>query len=94
MNRILTIFTILLMSVMLAGCSTNSNDEPDNPSGLFDWEITKQVYYSHGSDIRLEKSWNETLYKKSLEYVLEDKQNFEKNSTDYYRYKYAYRKLN
>lgn len=90
MKQLKTIFTMLTFLFLLS-CSKDTKDEPTNK---FDWFITKSIYYSHGSDIHLEQRWNETIYNQTLEYVLYEKQNFEKNSTDYYLWKFAYSKIN
>lgn len=93
MRKILFALAIALPLMMqLTSCTSSLADEPE--SGLYNWEITYSIYYSHGSDVQLDKRWNETLYNKSLEYVKSEKEKFESNSTSYYKYKYAYQRLN
>jgi hypothetical protein len=74
---------------LLLACS---KDEPE--SDLYDWRITKSIYYIQTNNKVCKERWNEYLYDKSVEYVKQDKAKFEKNSTKAYSYVYAYHKLN
>jgi hypothetical protein len=75
---------------MLSSCG--SDDEPE--SGLYNWRITKSVYNTEGGKRECINRWNEYLYDKSEEYVKIEKINFEKKTTKYNAYVYAYHKMN
>ena len=92
MKKVKSILSILWLSTVLAGCG--SDDKPDNPYEVFDWGVTKSIYTKQNGKPVLERAWNDTIYRQTLEYVKIEKINFEKRSTQYTTYKFAYQKLN
>lgn len=82
----------IICTIILTLCVACGSDKEDEPQGLYDWEITKTIYDANTST-KVE-GWNEYLEDKSEEYVLNEKRQFESQSTQFYKYKYAYRKMN
>ena len=92
MKHIKDILFILAISLLLAGCGTDTaKDEPANPSGLYDWDITKNVINRETGDFQ--NQFHEILYDKSESYVIDQKTRFENQSTKYFRYQYIYKRL-
>ncbi len=92
MKNLKHILSILFLSLLLAGCGTDTaSDEPDNPNGLYDWDITKNVINRETGDFQ--NQFHEVLYDKSESYVIDQKTQFEKQSTKYFRYQYIYKRL-
>lgn len=85
---------LVISMAALVGCRSDSKDEPENPNGLYDWEITKSIYNNEFNQAELISRENEYLYDKTEAYVKAEKQAYEAKSTTWTKYKYAYRKLN
>ncbi|MGM9816016.1 MAG: hypothetical protein ACI304_03035 [Lepagella sp.] len=92
MNKIKSKLSILFTALVMcmAVCACGSDNEPDNPNGLYDWDIDKKVFNKQTGII--ESQITEVLYDKSEAYVIEQKRQFEKCSDKYYTFKYMYKR--
>ncbi|MDE7463311.1 MAG: hypothetical protein K2M88_09145 [Muribaculaceae bacterium] len=76
-----------MLCVLFSACS--SDDEPE--SGLYDWDITKNVIIRQTGEI--DNQEKEVLKNKSEDYVKKEKQKWESNSTKYMRFQYIYKRM-
>lgn len=92
MKAIKSKLSLLLTALVIgiAACACGSDSEPNNPNGLYDWDIDKKVFSKQTG--KIEASSREVLYNKSEAYVIEQKRQFEKCSDKYYTFKYMYKK--
>lgn len=92
MNKIKSKLSVLLTALVLcmAISACGSDGEPDNPNGLYDWDIDKKIFNKQSGII--EYQMTEVLYDKSEAYVIDQKRQFEKNTDKYYAYKYMYKR--
>lgn len=91
MKNLKHILSILFLSLLLAGCGTDTaNDEPENPNGLYDWDITENVISKEDGKITSQDQY--VVYQKPEAYVIALKQNFDKHTTKYYRYQLIYQR--
>ncbi len=94
MKNIKHLLCILFTALLFVSCGDSTNDEPENPNGLYDWEITKSIYNTEFNQSELISRENEYLHDKTEAYVKAEKQAYEAKSTKWTKYKYAYRKMN
>lgn len=80
----------MLSMVIVAGCGSDSKDEPENTNGLYDWDIMERVYSVETKDIVSRNNY--ILENKTESYVISLKENFEKQSTKFYTYRFSYQK--
>ena len=73
MNKIKTKLSILFTALVMCMdvCACGSDNEPENPNGLYDWDIDKKVFNKQTGLI--ESQITEVLYDKSEAYVIERK---------------------
>ena len=92
MKTIKSKLSLLLTALVIgmAACACGSDSEPDNPNGLYDWDIDMKVFVKSTGAIHAHST--EVLYNKSEAYVIEQKRQFEKCSDKYYTFKYMYKK--
>ncbi|MDD5782091.1 MAG: hypothetical protein PUD30_04420 [Muribaculaceae bacterium] len=81
---------ITALVIGMAACACGSDSEPDNPNGLYDWDIDMKVFVKSTGAIHAHST--EVLYNKTEAYVIEQKRQFEKCSDKYYTFKYMYKK--
>lgn len=82
-----SILALGLLCLVLIGCS--SEDEPE--SGLYNWDITKNVIVRQTGEIDSQEK--EVLKNKTEDYVKIEKQKWERNSTKYMRFQYIYKRI-
>ena len=87
-SKVSVLLTALVLCMAISACGSDS--EPDNPNGLYDWDIDKRVINKQSGII--ESQITEVLCDKSEAYVLDQKGQFERCSDKYYAFKYMYKK--
>ena len=87
-SKVSILLTALVLCMAFSACG--SDNEPDNPNGLYDWDIDKKVINKQSG--LFESQIKEVLYDKSEAYVLDQKGQFERCSDKYYAFKYMYKK--
>lgn len=87
-SKLSVLLTALVMCMAISACGSDS--EPDNPNGLYDWDIDKKIINKQTGSF--ESQTTEVLYDKSEAYVIEQKRQYEKCSNKFYRFMYMYKK--
>lgn len=87
-SKVSVLLTALVLCLAISACGSDS--EPDNPNGLYDWDIDKKVINKQSG--LFESQIKEVLYDKSEAYVIEQKRQFERCSDKYYTFKYMYKR--
>lgn len=88
MTKKLSLFISAIMLMLISGCG--GSDEPENPNGVYDWDIMERVYSVETKEIVSRNNY--TLEDKTEAYVISLKEDFEKQSTRFYTYRFSYQK--
>jgi outer membrane lipopolysaccharide assembly protein LptE/RlpB len=92
MKKKLLYFFMLALVPVLTACG-DGNDEPD---GVYDWDVTKQLWAVHktstgGTRRTLTKSEDEVVKSKTEDQMRLYKLEYEAQSDDWWVYKYSYK---
>lgn len=90
MKKLICLAIIMLSMVIVTGCGSDSKDEPENPNGIYDWDIMERIYEVETNAV-IDRN-NYILENKTESYVISLKHDFEKKSTKFYKYKLSYQK--
>lgn len=87
MIKKLASFISLSMLILMSACG--GSDEPDNPNGLYDWDVIETIIMRKTGEHTQTKY---IVYDKTEKYMHQQKVSFEGKSDKYYGYLYIYTK--
>lgn len=88
MKHIVKSLLIATMILLMTACG--SSDEPDNPNGLYDWDVTENIITRDTGKFQSQKKY--VVYDKTEDYMRQQKQAFDSKSNKEYRWQYIYHK--
>lgn len=91
MEKKLSLFISSLMLIFISACGSSS-DEPENPNGLYDWDVTENIIIRDTGKFQSQNKY--VVYDKAEDYMRQQKQAFDKKSNKEYRWQYIYQKRN
>lgn len=88
MKKLKQILHLGVMAMFMVACG--GSEEPDNPNGLFDWDVTENIIVRETGKFQSQNKY--IVYDKTEDYMRQQKESFDKKSNKDYRWQYIYQK--
>lgn len=88
MKKLRTLLPLLFTLLFMVSCG--GSDEPDNPNGLYDWDVTENIIVRETGKFQSQNKY--VVYDKTEDYMRQQKESFDNKSNKAYRWQYIYQR--